>query len=489
MAKKLAPSQNRNVRLCFYPMLAVTFTLVGCMLSPGIMPNLEPKLTDLATAGSALLPSNSQPDSQEVGLEPASDEATPLAVRTTATTGIALYVSTTGNDSNSGSSSSSPLRNINTAAKRAKPNTTIYIKGGTYYEQLVTKVGGLAGQEIIFTSYEGTAVIDGSKLNWSIGLAPNYGLVELRHPYVRLTGLKIANSKNSGIILVSDHLTIKNCEIAGTQTHGISNHLSRHPAAGYPLIRDITVSNNLVHDTCLYTGSQAISMAADGFLVSGNKVYNNKNIGIDVWMEAKHGEVVDNIVYSHRSIGIYVDGATYVRIHRNRAYANSTGITVSSETGYNKYGTHHIWVYNNLSYDNTNGAGISIWDIDTGATDVLITNNTLINNKFSIYLGASGNSAEIMNNLGYATGSSVYNISKNSTYKIHDNIWMSGPTGFVSAANKDFRLVSSSPAINKGRAIPSFSDDLGNVFKILTDFAKLGRVVNGYPDAGAYEYQ
>ncbi|MBO9542514.1 hypothetical protein J7643_18145, partial [bacterium] len=151
--------------------------------------------------------------------------------------------------------------------------------------------------------------------------------------------------------------------------------------------------------------------------------------------------------------------------------------------------TDRIWVYNNVSYDHTNGNGIFIWDPDNGPTNVLFAHNTLINNKNSFYFEGAAITAELMNNLGYSTGTSVANSSTKSTINNHDNLWLTGVTGFVAPSSKDFRLTSSSTAINKAKTPPTFSDDLGNTYRITTDFANLNRTSGSAPDMGAYEYQ
>jgi hypothetical protein len=62
-------------------------------------------------------------------------------------------------------------------------------------------------------------------------------------------------------------------------------------------------------------------------------------------------------------------------------------------------------------------------------------------------------------------------------------------TGFVNPSTKDFRLTSSSSAVNAGSAVPILFDDLGNVFPVDTDFDVLTRTVGSAIDAGAYEYR
>jgi parallel beta-helix repeat protein len=404
-----------------------------------------------------------------------------------------LYVSTNGSDSNSGASPTSALGNIQTALNRASPGMTIYVAAGTYYEHLVTNVSGAAGQLITLTSYNGTVAVDGSTQTWTPGGDQNLGVIELRNPYYTVQGIEVINSKDTGIVLGANHLTITNSTVAETDRHAISTDTQFQTASGLGfMLNDITITNNLVYDAVLlgHGYGQAISLIADGFRVSGNTVRNNVTEGIDIWLGAKHGEVDHNVVYSNGAAGIYMDGAAYLRIDDNRVYSNPRGIGVSSENP--NYSTHDIWVYNNLSYNNT-GSGIFIWDSPTnpgfhGSQNVLIANNTLVNNSTAIVLQGDSNTAEIMNNLGYSTGTQIDDTSTNSTYNIHNNVWLTSLTGFVSPSTANYQLTSTSPAINQGAPLPLLQDDLGDSFVISTDFLGLNRNVNGV-DAGAYEYQ
>ncbi|HEX8685074.1 MAG TPA: DUF1565 domain-containing protein, partial [Pyrinomonadaceae bacterium] len=51
----------------------------------------------------------------------------------------ALYVSTRGDDSKDGSTPERALRSVSAALARARAGTTVFVAGGTYYEQVVTK--------------------------------------------------------------------------------------------------------------------------------------------------------------------------------------------------------------------------------------------------------------------------------------------------------------------------------------------------------------
>jgi hypothetical protein len=81
-----------------------------------------------------------------------------------------FYVSTSGNNSNSGGSTSSAFRTINHAASLAGPGDTIVILPGTYRESVTLKTSGTETAPITFKAQQpGTVFIDGADVmsGWS----------------------------------------------------------------------------------------------------------------------------------------------------------------------------------------------------------------------------------------------------------------------------------------------------------------------------------
>ena len=399
-----------------------------------------------------------------------------------------LYVSPGGSDGNPGTSQQLPFRTVGKALAGAGPGTTIFLQAGAYYEQIVTRRGGEAGAPITIRSLDGQAIIDGSRLKWRRASDQNQGLVEIRHPFVRLIGLGVVGSPNTGILLDADDISIENCRVADAQLHGISTLTDRqtsYKGRSGTMIRRITLQGNLVERVALAQRGQAISLIADGFLVSGNTVRNSLQEGIDIWLGARRGEVVDNVVQRNQAAGIYIDGASQVRIHRNRVYRNGSGIGVSSEDV--NYRTDDILVDTNVVYDNR-GSGIFLWDQAAGhqgVQNVALFHNALVGNRYAFYLAGVGNTARFLNNLGFSRGLSVRDDSKKSSFVMRGNVWLRKPIGFVSAARKDFHLTRQSPAIDKG---PSLPDAAGERWSTGSDFAGTKRPIGSHPDAGAFEY-
>lgn len=405
----------------------------------------------------------------------------------------ALYVSTRGDDRNVGSSSDKPFRSIAKALSLAGPGATIYIEQGRYSEHLVTQRAGAQGAEITITSFNGTAVIDGSALAWAAGGNQNQALVELRHPFVKLVGLEIEHARGTGILLDADDLTVEGCHISDTSLHGISTDTDRQinaeKGAG-KMIRRVVISGNLIERAVMGGSGQAISLIADGFVVSGNTVRNSRKEGIDIWLGARRGEVTGNTVYANGAAGIFVDGAAHVRIQRNIVYRNRAGIGISSEDP--RYETHDIAVFNNVLYDNRE-SGFFLWDNPRrpghyGVQNVLIAHNTSVGSRHVVYLTGKRNTVRILNNLGYSAGGSIQDEAAKSAVLVQGNVWLGKVDGFVAAGQHDFRLAGNSPAIDRGVVIPPVSDDRGTTFAISEDFGGKQRVVGSLPDAGAFEY-
>lgn len=405
-----------------------------------------------------------------------------------------IYVSTRGDNRNDGSSRDRPLRTIAAALGRARAGNTVFIEGGTYREQVVTIRAGAPGAEIVLRSFDGTARIDGTALKWAAGRNQNQGLVELRHPFVRLAGLAVVNSRNTGILLDASDLTVEDCYIADTRLHGISTETSHQTRAGAnrdAMIHRITIRSNTVERAALAGNSQAISLIADGFTISGNTVRNSPKEGIDIWLGSRRGNVEGNTVYGNSAVGIYVDGAAYVSITRNVVYGNLSGIGVSSED--TRYSTHDIWVFNNIVRDNRRD-GIFLWDKERhpgfrGSQAVLIAHNTLVGNGTGLRFSGSGNTGWAIANLAYSNESNVVLDPRyTNSVVLAGNVWLAAPEGFISVAGRDFHLAGGSPAIRKGVAIPAIVSDPEIKKRISADYDGNARPAGDGADAGAFQY-
>jgi Right handed beta helix region len=332
-----------------------------------------------------------------------------------------LYVATNGEDSNPGTIEK-PLRTIQHAADMAKPGDTVYVRAGSYCQQLAVRVSGNAQQGFItFQSQPGEhAVLDGGCLTpegeSSMVLLTNVS-------FVRVQGFEIRNLRTSDYRSVPGGIRVfgggSHIEILHNDVHHIEQNSTRRlrpgsGANGFGIsvygtdaktpISDLVIDGNAVHH--LKTGSSesvVVNGNVAGFRITKNSVHDNNNIGIDVIGfehtapdpavdRARDGVVSENSVYSITargnpaygegpdSDGIYVDGGTRILIERNIVHDVDFGIELASEHLVGS--TSHIIARNNLIYL-CHGPGFSIggYDLKRGTTeDTIIVNNTLYKN-------------------------------------------------------------------------------------------------------------
>jgi parallel beta-helix repeat protein len=403
----------------------------------------------------------------------------------------ALYVSTSGNDNNPGTSSS-PWRTFQHAANAASAGDTVYLRGGIYNEAVTVNVSGSAsGGYVTFQSYPGeTAIVDGT------GLVPSSsgqsGLVNITDKsYIKIVGLELRNFAASSTSQVPVGVWItgasNNIQILSNHIHDIANTAQSTNANALGLaaygsnpttaISNLTIDGNeLDHLTLGSSESLAIDGNVQNWSVTNNVVHDNNNIGIDAigfegvssstaTDQARDGVISGNTVYnissygnpaygnSYSADGIYCDGCTRVTIERNVVHDNDYGVEVASEHA-NELSSYTT-VRSNLIYaNNVSGLTIGGYDPTRGGTD----HCNFVNNSF-------------YNNDTQNTGSGefqIQNFSTNNVFK--NNILYAGAqnqfiTGTASSSDvdADYNLyfssggASASTWIWKGNSITGFA--------------------------------
>ncbi len=436
------------------------------------------------------------------------------------------YVATDGNNSNNGTSLSTPWRSINYAAQQVQAGDEVLIKGGTYKERVLLTTSGTAANKIVFRAADGeTPVIDGANLSFSNN--SRRGIFEINSArYIRVEGLSVINATGLGLngcaILVNgpsaSHITISNCYTENTPSSGIAAW-GNTGASVYNGVTDLIIENSTVVGA-LDGGYQEHITIADGVedyevrynVVRDGQVPNPVNfpIGIDSKIDVRNGKVYGNEVYNLQSSnGIYVDawddGAYNIEIYNNIVHdVEGTGIQIGGEQGGSAYS---IDVFNNIVY-NTGADGLkangAVGDPATDPTiyDIFFTNNTVYDCRSSLWVQGGTGAINVRNNIfsknDFNNGIYVYASNKANVTASHNLIdaymgrsWndpvmeeIRGTSAveqapqFVDAAAADFRLSSSSPAIDAGTATGAPA----------TDFTGKNRPVGSGYDLGAYEF-
>lgn len=286
------------------------------------------------------------------------------------------YVSTTGNDTNNGTTEATAWRTIQKAANSATAGSTVYIKAGTYNEKVVMGVNGTSGNYITFTHF-GTDVvtIDGTGVSGTI-------LLKIHNKsYLRIVGLHFTNcigNDSQGILVdgTSHHIELRNNHISNIHFSSNPNAVATETQNSQPLIvygtsntpiTNLIIDGNEVFNSRTgYSEGLAVNGNVDGFEITNNLVHDLTNIGIDVighegtcptpsLDQARNGVVRYNRVWRCSSpyaeaAGIYTDGARDVVIENNDISHGQYGISIGCENQGKT--SSNIIARNNLIYRN-----------------------------------------------------------------------------------------------------------------------------------------
>ena len=356
------------------------------------------------------------------------------------------YVSLSGSDSNSGTSSS-PFKTFAKALKPLKPGDTLYIRAGTWTQQLdlmANKTSGTSSAYIKIAGYPGEKVT----IRYADPTEASYGPIKARgetHRYLIfenlvLDGSNTTNKTNWQIRGGNHHFILRNLEIKNFKATGL-----------FIVANDVQVINCTIHDQITVGTSRHYGIylgSGSNVMIQGTRIYNNPGGGIHVY----------NGPISNLTI-------------RNNALYNNNGMSSSSVGGILVWGKSSsiissTKIYNNLSYKNGTSSGsgpasgILVGPYTSGTK---VWNNTVYGNKgYGVQIGfdTTTKSTVVQNNISYGNGKGNY-INKGSSTTYTNNV--TTDPKFVSVSSNNFQLQSSSPAANKGVNLSSVPNDYRNV--------------------------
>lgn len=312
------------------------------------------------------------------------------------------FVSTTGNDKNTGSMDL-PWQTLEYAVNKLSAGDILYIRGGEYIlqEAVLCKKSGTQENPIVYSAYEDEKVeINAVNINffkekekYSFGVETGaifvYGV-----EYIQIRRIYVKNSHGHGIaVRDSNNIIVDGCTIENTFCCGIS--LWDTKSTGTICHHNKIINNIVIKATTwdmLPEGKargnepphEAISIAgACEFEVAFNKVFDCDKEGIDVKEVSHHGTVHHNHVHHVDRQGLYADAwfgpLTHVDFYENTVHdCKGAGIVISVEQG------HHvsdIRIFNNDVYDNW-GTGIlfGIFGADKIRYNIDVFNNIVKRN-------------------------------------------------------------------------------------------------------------
>ena len=339
-----------------------------------------------------------------------------------------LYVSTSGSDSSSGSSSQ-PFRTITYAYSKASAGTTIHVLPGVYSDYTsgwgihLGKSGSASSPIVLHSETRGGAIIDGqnaSDRNQGFYIDGSYNTVD---------GFVIRNCTLGGISIWANGNRIINNEI----------HHNGNPASTSTNGRDGVYSNE----------------GTSGNYYANNSIHDNGRTGSNydhgLYLCGQNETVINNLLYRNASSGLQIAGYT----------------TVSN-----------MKVYNNVMAWNGR-QGIILWMALSG---VDIKNNIIYENaQYGVHSSdAHGSGIVFDHNLNYGNGSAAYDLTgAGSDYSYTMGTTISSDPRFANDASASFdpHLGSGSPCIGAGL----------NLYSVLTaDMTGAARPASGAWDLGAY---
>ncbi len=402
-----------------------------------------------------------------------------------------------GNNSNTGYSSTSSKKTIQAAADLTNPGDTVFVMNGIYADTTDVNVinitrSGAEGKYITYKPMKGHTpkfrawgkswncilidncsyiVLDGFELE---GNNANIKYDDAYASYVASTitkntaGIQTSNFNTNAIVIAQKkpvhHVIVRNCKVHDFPGGGV---------IGFK-VDYITLENNVVYNNAWYMmyGGSGISIfgpkAIDDVttykvILRNNIVYNNKTL--IPWNTVKHLSDGNGIILDANNgtqgMSVYT-GRTLVE--NNVCYNNGGG-------GVHAYSANHVDIINNTAYNN--GTIVGYPEIDANqCSDVKIYNNIMYGRGTGT--DCNGNDAGAVYD---------YNLYFNGTsYKNGPHDITADPKfvnkGLDGTAN--FRLLSTSPAINNGSNIAGqFTPK---------DILGLARTVGFTTDMGAYEY-
>lgn len=397
------------------------------------------------------------------------------------------YVSNSGSDSNPGTITS-PWLTLNKATGKAVACDTVYVRGGTYVENINIKSSGTASAPITIAAYPGELpVIDGQGKYPEMDWTP---LVKLTGNYIVMSGFEVKNTSNfnaSGVILYGHHNHVSNFNVHHIHQNGI------YIQGDFGIVENSSVwqasrVNVNGRSTRWGAGLSAARDPADGItdnaVMRGNIVYNNWGEGLSTF-EA-NGTVIDNnVVYDNWAPNIYLSDARNVILKNNLVYStsnnavnkNSALLAMSDEVSKKPRSTNNT-VINNMFMRGNIAAFTWTGVPGSGLVNALIANNTIVNG--AILTGPIMQGSSIQNNIFFRNDIDYPAlISSRNGLSLRNNLWSSTPplnasgvgditgnpklslTGSTAAGQlvkNYFDIPQNSPVIKKGSPILKVTD-------------------------------
>jgi len=375
--------------------------------------------------------------------------------------GVCYYVSPTGADSNSGTSTA-PFLTIQHAANVVNPGDMVIVRDGTYNNAAVSGVGS----KLIVMSRGGTAA--------------NHVVFTAEHKWgAKVDGLN--NTSATGWAFAANYIDVRDFECEGFSDSCMDNHNGGSSSGG----QFISIAGNNIHDVGRYcttttNGRVGIFVSNDNVTIAGNQIHD-----IGRYAPGENG-CSNPMYYQANDHGIYVDAAftsaNNLTIKNNVFYRNERGWSIHVYPG----SLSNLRILNNtFMCANPNAVGHIVLNVPALSNSVIANNiSWQPTTSFLNYYNTSGyTNVSVTNNLTYQ--GTVGNVAAPSGVSSSGNLdntnplVVSTPSCTVDAPSvPNAYLQTGSPAIDAGVT----------VLALPLDYAGTPRPQGVRFDIGAFEY-
>jgi len=360
------------------------------------------------------------------------------------------YVSTNGNNANTGSQSA-PFRTIKFSLGQLVAGDTLFIRGGTYPEKLESHNGTNFPSGTSWANPVTVAASPGEQVTIVGKMA--IGIETPLTQYVIFDGLTIdATGQDNGISINggTHHLRFIDGEVknsigsAGilTSYNNDANHNDTFHEFTNMHVHHNGITRNLDH---------GFYFSTSGNLVENCLIHDNAAWGIHVYTFDTKPKPNNNI------------------FRNNLIYNN--GIVLRSGGGITINRSDDNLIYNNILWSNLNG--IIIGGIGKNMRNKVFANTVFANKGSGIKIRAGGIDTQSKNNILYQNPTNLFDEGTNTTFSKN----LTTNPSFVDSANGNFHLSKTSPAISNGIPLNEVKTDISGFPRSLVA-----------PSIGAHEY-
>lgn len=424
---------------------------------------------------------------------------------------VNYYVALNGNDTNNGSLTT-PWKTIQKGFDEAQPGDTVFIRQGSYNEQVFSQRDGTANDRIVICGYPGeNPVLSGTSVSANNGL-------QITHAYISLINLEVSHWNDTGVWIYGNigFINVINCKV-----HDCPYCLSLSDGVHDFLIDNCTMYNfgpsgtggdgfgfscepngtpcynGMITNCKSYHGLSSLANN-DGFALGHHDVSNitfhncetyDVFDGFDI---SGHNILLDRCAAHDITNG---DGA-YKLWPDSVTLINCIGYNANSIVQLDYDGRQAVANIFNCTFHNAIGGGYTIW-IENPNTNALNMYNTIVSGgdnrgltfEMDVFSNYHGNNNIFQNDDTtriISTNTTDYNLSdlQSGTWStltgqdINSFFLQSSNSLFVNDGNTpDLHLKQGSEAINAANALYAPADDFTGCFR-----------TDGLPDIGAYEY-